>query len=119
MITLIAHSNYTYIYFPLLSILLCYIAICWDWIIKSYKYMDNVSSISEMYITKPSQPAYINTAHLNPLRTDVWCRRQAKAFQLFSTIFKIQIFINRFEFSMKNASKRVQTSLVLVQWFLR
>ena len=37
----------------------------------------------------------------------------------FQAIFKIQIFNAIFEFSVKNALKWVQTSLVLVQWFLR
>ena len=53
--------------------------------------------------------------HFNLFRTDVECRRHVKMFQTFSKMFKIQIFIVIFGISMKNASKWVQTSLVLVQ----
>ena len=46
-------------------------------------------------------------------------RRQAKIVQLFSKISKIKIFIAIFGFIMQNAFKWVQTSLVLVLWFLK
>ena len=40
-------------------------------------------------------------------------------FPTFSKIFQIQIFIAIFGFSVSNALQWAQTSLVLVQWFLR
>ena len=43
--------------------------------------------------------------------------RNLQTFSIF--LIKIWIFIAIFGFSMKNALKWVQTSLVLVQWFLR
>ena len=39
-------------------------------------------------------------------------------FPFFPKLFIIQIFIAMYEFNMKHALKWVQTSLVLVQWFL-
>ena len=54
----------------------------------------------------------------NSLHMYVKCRWQAEIFSLFFLI-EIQIFIVTFGFIMKNALKWVQTSLVLVQWFLR
>ena len=51
---------------------------------------------------------------LNSLHIRCWVQM---AHQVF--FFLIQIFIAIFGFIMKNAFKWVQTSLVLVQWFLR
>ena len=68
-------------------------------------------------------PINLNPLHdpinLNPLRVSVKCRRQSKIFKLFQNFSIIQILLTLFGFSMKNAFKWVQTSLVLDQWFLR
>ena len=55
---------------------------------------------------------------VNPLRAAVERRQQGNIFQMFLKFAEIQILIAIFGFSTKNAFKRVQTRLVLVQGFL-
>ena len=46
-------------------------------------------------------------------------QRPDQIFKLFQKMFEFQFFIVTFGFSIINAFRQVQTSLVLVQWFLR
>ena len=58
----------------------------------------------------------------NPLHSNVVCRigNGSKSVKTFSETFEIRIglFIDKFGSSMKNWATWIQTSLVLVQWFL-
>ena len=54
----------------------------------------------------PYNPQYFYLSYFNPLHEDALCKHRVKIFQLFlKKIFKIQIFITVFGFSVKNAIK--------------
>ena len=75
---------------------------------------------SDVWVEEHTGNYESNSIHLAIL-TPSWCRVQttAKIFQLFfQKFFDIQIVIAIYGFSIENALKWVQTSLVLVQQFL-